>query len=289
MVYETEEAIRASVQQFVQERKYLTNVSPKTLLFYQCSFRAFEGSLRTAEAIKARIVDLRARGLNPISINTYLTCIQAYCTWRGEAVRFPHLKTEQKVLNTFSPEQVGRLVRFKPKGRNLTRAHAVACLLLDTGLRISEALNLAKSDIDLDNLVIRALGKGNKQRLVPFSLELRRRLWLYLKGVSGPLAFPTRSGLKVTVRNFQRDSKLLGEAVHITGIRMSPHTCRHTFAYEYLRRGGNLEYLRRILGHSSILTTQKHLRSLGVADLQAAHEGLSPLTAERGRMEAGMR
>jgi integrase/recombinase XerD len=69
-----------------------------------------------------------------------------------------------------------------------------------------------------------------------------------------------------------------------------PHTLRHTFACEYLRRGGNLEFLRRILGHGSILTTQKYLRSLGVEDLQAAHEGLSPLTAERGgRKELAMR
>jgi integrase/recombinase XerD len=93
----------------------------------------------------------------------------------------------------------------------------------------------------------------------------------------------------VTVRNFERDLKVLGAKLGISGVRFSPHTLRHTFACEYLRRGGNLEYLRRILGHSSILTTQKYLRSLGVADLQAAHEGLSPLTAERGRMEVGRR
>jgi integrase/recombinase XerD len=72
-------------------------------------------------------------------------------------------------------------------------------------------------------------------------------------------------------------------AVAAFGASLSPHTCRHTFACEYLRRGGNLEFLRRILGHSSILTTQKYLRSLGVEDLQAVHDQFSALTPNHMR------
>ena len=61
----------------------------------------------------------------------------------------------------------------------------------------------------------------------------------------------------------------------VGGVRCSFHTLRHTFAVNYLRRGGNLEFLRRILGHSSI---QRYLRSLGVEDLQSVHSELSLLT-----------
>src|SRR5260370_22955938 len=86
------------------------------------------------------------------------------------------------------------------------------------------------------------------------------------------------TGPSFTVRNFQHDFKQLCQKVAITGVRCSPHTFRHAFALNYLRRGLNLESLRRILGHSSILTTQKYLRSLGVEDLQAVHNGLSLLT-----------
>jgi site-specific recombinase XerD len=71
---------------------------------------------------------------------------------------------------------------------------------------------------------------------------------------------------------------MLGKALSIEGIRMSPHTLRHTFAVSYLRAGGNLFYLSRILGHTSIETTQRYLKSLGIADLQAVHSKLSLLS-----------
>ena len=71
--------------------------------------------------------------------------------------------------------------------------------------------------------------------------------------------------------------KQLSKKINITGIRFSPHTLRHTFAVNYLRRGGNLFYLSKILGHSSVTTTQKYLQSLGIEDLQAAHNKLSLL------------
>ena len=222
-------------------------------------------------------------------------CINAYFNWLRiehgqEPLKIQKLKEEQKILSTFTEEQIQAALSFKPKGRNLTRAHMVASLLLDRGLRISEALGLRKQDIDLENLVLKVYGKGSKERLVPMSLELRKMLFRWNQQLTSDLVFATRTGTKMTVRNFQRDFKELGKRLKFTGVRMSPHTCRHTFASEYLRRGGNLEFLRRILGHSSILTTQKYLRSLGVEDLKAAHEGLSPLTAERGgRRELAMR
>lgn len=230
------------------------------------------------EAVRQRIVDLRQRKVFPITINSYLRCINAYFNWLHleygkEPLKLPKLKEEQKILSTFTEEQIQATLAFKPKGRNLTRAHMVASLLLDTGLRISEALGLRKQDIDFDNLVLKVYGKGSKERLVPMSLELRKMLFRWNQKPSCDLVFATRTATKMTVRNFQRDFKELGKRLKFTWVRMSPHTCRHTFACEYLRRGGNLEFLRRILGHSSILTTQKYLRSLGVEDLQAAHQG----------------
>ena len=178
------------------------------------------------------------------------------------------------------------MLSYRPASTAERRLHTLVCLLLDTGLRISEALSLTKENVDLDNLAIKVFGKGGKHRLVPISLELRKALWKWLQrtpgGVNGFL-FPTRNHTQITVRNFSREFKAFGKRLAISGVRMSPHTCRHTFACEYLRRGGNLEFLRRILGHSSILTTQKYLRSLGVQDLQAVHDRLSPLAPEHLR------
>jgi integrase/recombinase XerD len=66
--------------------------------------------------------------------------------------------------------------------------------------------------------------------------------------------------------------------VGVSDVRCSFHTLRHTFAVNYLRKGGNLYYLQRILGHSSITTTERYLRSLGIEDLQKVHDGLSLLS-----------
>jgi site-specific recombinase XerD len=82
----------------------------------------------------------------------------------------------------------------------------------------------------------------------------------------------------MTVRNFQRDLKAICTKLRITDVRCSPHTLRHTFAVSYLRAGGNLFYLSKILGHSSVTTTQRYLQSLGIDDLQAVHDRLSLLT-----------
>jgi integrase/recombinase XerD len=192
-------------------------------------------------------------------------------------VRLPKLKEEQKVLATFTPQHVAALTHHRPKGRNAARAWMISMVMLDSGLRVSEALGTRRQDLDFENLVIRVRGKGGKERLLPMSVELRRHLWRYVRERDG-FVFATRTGTAVTVRNFQRDLAALCVTLSITGVRTSPHTLRHTFAACYLRNGGNLYYLSKILWHTSVKTTERYLQSLGVEDLQAVHDKLSLLT-----------
>jgi integrase/recombinase XerD len=170
---------------------------------------------------------------------------------------------------------VSRLVHYRPRSEGQKRLQALVLLLLDTGLRIEEALTLGRNQIDLDNLLLKAAGKGNKERVVPISSELRKVLWRHLQRQSHDLVFSTQRGGRLTQRNVLRDLKGLCADLDITGVRCSPHTLRHTFAVAYLRNGGNLFYLSRILGHSSVTTTQRYLESLGVEDLQAVHNRFS--------------
>jgi len=288
-----------SFDDYVQDRKYARNVAPKTVAWYADVWRAFGRHLNTESAqsirdsVRHAVADLLAKGNKPVSLNSWLTGVRAYCLWlhaEGHLAERPKvslLKCEQKVLATFSPAQVQRLLSFKPKGANQTRVHVAACLMLDCGLRLSEVLTLRRGDVDLDNLLVKVVGKGNKQRVVPISLEMRRMLYRYT-GREGleRLVFGTRHGTRVTNRNFQRDFKLFCAHLRIDGPRCSPHTLRHTFAVSYLRAGGNLFYVSRILGHTSVTTTQRYLQSVGVDDLQAVHDRLSPLAPEhlrRGR------
>jgi site-specific recombinase XerD len=180
MSYEVSEATRASVQQFISERKYLLNVTPKTIIWYGCGFKAFEGALDSLEAAKGRIVALRDRSVSAITVNSYLRCINAFWKWQGKDWKIRRLKEEQKILATFNAEHIYRLVQWKPIGRNQMRAHTIAMVALDTGLRISELLGLTRQDVDLDNMVLLVHGKGNKQRLVPVSVELRKVLYRHL-------------------------------------------------------------------------------------------------------------
>jgi site-specific recombinase XerD len=93
------------------------------------------------------------------------------------------------VLATLSTEQIKRLLDLRPKGRNETRAHIVALLILDGGYRISEVLGLVHEHCDFDNLMVKVRDKGNKHRLVPLSMEMRRRLYRYAAKHSAPIHY----------------------------------------------------------------------------------------------------
>ena len=270
---------------FIQERLYLKGVSLRTVDWYRFSFKAFNGALESKQTIIKRISELKEGGASNITINSYLRAVNAYFMWlhkeQGrELIKLPRLKEEQRILQTLIPANVSSILSYKPVGVNLRRAHAIALAILDTGLRASEVLGLTKEDINMDTLVFKVLGKGGKHRLVPFSFELRRSLYKFVSSRGTSLfIFGTNKNTKVTVHNLDRDFNNLAKHVGIG--HLNPHLLRHSFAVMYLRNGGNLEYLRRILGHSSLSTTQKYLRSLGVEDLGDVHDQLSPLSARR--------
>lgn len=263
---------------FIEERKYLKGVSDKTLAWYLDSFNAFEGALDSEEQVKQRIVELRQRGVKPVSVNTYMRCIKAYFQWKGTPLNIPSLKEEQKIIATLSPQQVTRIINWKPVKSTQTRLHILALTALDTGMRVNELLSLRRADIDLDNLLIRVVGKGNKHRLVPMSIELRKRLYRYLSKHDVDRVFAANHGGKLGSRNLLRYFKDLCCELGVTGVRTSFHTLRHTFAVNYLRAGGNSLYLQRILGHTSLEMTNRYVRSLGIEDLKAVHSGLSLLS-----------
>lgn len=277
------------IEQFIRERMYFKNVTPKTALWYRHSFHAFDGATDSKTAIGDRIVKLRGAGVSAISVNTYLRAINAFLRWlhiegyAQELIRIPKLKEEQKILATLTPEQVQRIVGFRPRGMFQQRIYTLTCLLLDTGLRIDEVLSLTRGDVDLDNMLLRVRGKGAKERLVPISIEMRKLLWRWLRNEHGSaeaLVFGSREGSKLDQRNVLRYFKQFGTRLHITGVRFSFHTLRHTFAVNYIRNGGDVFRLQRILGHTTLEMTRRYV-NLQTSDLQAVHSKLS-LLSRRG-------
>jgi integrase/recombinase XerD len=159
--------------QFIKERKYLSNVSSRTIEWYEQSLSWLNTASPTDADLKSVVIAMRQKGLKATGCKCRGRAINAYLKWTGSALRIPKMKEPQFLAPTFTAEQVRKLIGWKPVGRCQQRLHLLVLILLDTGCRISEALDVHVADCDLDNLLMTLNGKGRKQRKVPFSFELR--------------------------------------------------------------------------------------------------------------------
>lgn len=279
--------------QFIKERRFLKNVSEKTLVWYRVAFTNFEQSFPAGEApavptkstLQRFVVGLRERDLKPVTCNTYIAALNAFCLWlhqeghAKERVKLSKLRVERRVLELLTEPQLRTLIGWKPKTFREARLHLNVLLVVDTGLRISEALNLRHADIDFDNLILKVLGKGQKERLVPFSPELRKRFYRFeqlkaKKGIRSPYVLAGFNDAKWEKRNSNTSLYLLQRKLGLPTFGW--HRLRHTFATNYLRHGGDIVRLAMVLGHSQITTTQRYLHLL-TEDLSASHQRVSIL------------
>jgi len=192
------------------------------------------------------------------------------------------LKEPELVLPTLTTEQVKRLVNWRPKPKNFyqRRLHLLALLLLDTGCRITEALTLRVRDVDMDNMLLTLDGKGRKQRIVPFSFVLRKALHRFVadfERVPDYLVFTTRDNTPVRRMTALRGIKILCAQLGFDAPPRTLHAFRHTFAVNYLRRGGSVFHLQKCLGHSTLEMTRRYA-NLMTEDLQAVHQKVSLLS-----------
>jgi integrase/recombinase XerD len=275
---------------FIRERKYLYNVSPATVRWYVHAFKWLPSESPTQAELKNMVVRMREAGLKETGANAAIRAINAYLHWNGGSERkcgagcthprVHQLKEPQNVLPTFTDEQVKRIVNWRPRAKNFydRRLHLLALLLLDTGARISEALGLRVSDVDLDNMLLVLNGKGRKQRIVPFSFLLRKALHRFIADFLKPhsLLFATQVGVQVRRMTALRSIKLLCEKLGFDPPGRTLHSFRHCFAANYTRRGGSVFHLQKMLGHTSLEMSRRYA-SLTTEDLQAAHERLTLL------------
>jgi integrase/recombinase XerD len=272
-------------ERFIRERTYLHNVSPRTVVWYRESFKWLSTCPLplTADGLKDLVIRMRESGLKPISCNNRIRAINAYLRWSGADLKVSRLKEEQAILPTLSGDQISAIVAWKARTPCERRLHALICTMLDSGLRISEALTLTVDRVDFESLLLTVNGKGSKERRVPFSYELRRIIWKYIQSLpivgnpsAGRLVFSTLDGGELGRRDVLRDFKRMCRNLGFQPPRRSLHALRHSFASNYIRRGGSQFHLMKILGHTSLEMTKKYVQ-LQTDDLQAVHDRLSPL------------
>jgi integrase/recombinase XerD len=278
-------------QQFIRERQYLANVTPATVEWYENSLKWLPSESPTQEQLKDAVMWMREKGLKATGCNCAIRAINAYLHWSVigsekkcgpgcQHLRVPKIKEPDLVLPTFNPSQVKRIVKWKPKGFGQRRLHLLTLILLDTGCRITEALTLRVGDIDLENLLLTLDGKGRKQRIVPFSFELRRIMFRFISDFSRKpesLLLASRNETQLGRRVMLRDVKRLCKRLGFAPPARTLHAFRHTFAVNYLRRGGSVFHLQKVLGHSTLEMTRRYA-NLMTADLQAVHERVSLLS-----------
>jgi integrase/recombinase XerD len=271
---------------FLAYLEFERGLSRNTLEAYRSDLLQFGAHLRRTgtDALQARhsdlsdfVADLAAGGedrpaVAPATLQRKVACLRSfYRHLRRQdliaddpTVHLRAPKQNRRLPQVLSRDEVAKLMEA-PRGTEppALRDRALLELMYACGLRASEAIALETGDVDLDTGVLRARGKGSKERLVPIGSAASRALVLYLgRGrprlvgdrlearlfVNHRGAGLTRQGLYKIVQRHARAAGLEG--------KMSPHTLRHTFATHLLAGGCDLRSLQEMLGHADIATTQ---------------------------------
>lgn len=270
-------------------------LSPRTLEHYTWSIRSYRVSLPTTlEAQVLADLDIdRARAWaeslstvrSPASVGNAIAGLKVFSRWlvaedhlRVDPIaRLRKPRAQPPLILPLSGEQSLALLAAAPRP-----LRGLLALLLDTGLRIGEAVALEVDDVRLGFVRVRH-AKGGRERLVPYGREMDATLRRYLTR-DRPRAAPgwestlflTRSGRPWTPASVRRAMKRLGEQLGIDDVRVSPHTLRHTFARDYLVNGAGELALQQALGHRDLAMVRRYV-TLAESDLRAIHARSSPL------------
>jgi len=190
------------------------------------------------------------------------------------------IKALLKAVDRTAPSK-GRREPFTMPRSSAQRDKAITLLLLDTGIRASELCRLTVQDVDLQSgaITIRPYLSGIKSRprVIPIGNVAKKFLWRYLTSRNteyrGNELFFSREGHPLNRNSLMLILRRLGERAGVPNVH--PHRFRHTFAIQYLRNGGDVFTLQRILGHTTLHMVQHYL-AIADTDMQSAHRKASP-------------
>jgi integrase/recombinase XerC len=301
--------LRQILVAFLDHLRLERNLSEHTLRAYSgdlerfavfaAQYHAGTQPLRPADVepatVRAFVVHLQETGLSRKSQGRALSAIRSlfrYACREGvvsanPAQGIPTPKAPQLLPRHLRPAEIERLLeapsRDEPLGR---RDRVVLELLYASGLRVGELVGIDWQDIDLGARLVRVLGKGRKERLVPFGRPAQKALGEWLEvwediragsaaatATDEPVLLNYRGG-RLTDRSVRRILDRYAEEAAVAG-GVHPHTLRHTFATHLLEHGADLRSIQELLGHASLATTQKYTH-LEVSRLQEVYRGSHP-------------
>jgi site-specific recombinase XerD len=242
--------------------------------------------------------------MRPVSVESFHRCYKTFFSWlvSDETLevspmrRVPAPRVLADQVQPLDMEQVRALLKAARVSQFNRRNTALVLLMIDTGLRVSEVCALRVGDIDLKGRALSIIGKGNRRRTVHYTPTTSVALWNHLRerrdgtkraddehsalpsprralfvALAGAYAGEpmTRSGIYQVIAD-------LGRAAKIRGVRVSPHTLRHTFATEMIRNSAYQDTVQQLLGHSDPRMTQRYV-TLAKADVQRQHTRCSPV------------
>ncbi|MGA0097190.1 MAG: tyrosine recombinase [Bacilli bacterium] len=293
-----------SIQNFLDYLALTRKFSPQTVKAYGQDLEIYFRFLLSQQWLFDQVHVKEARrfladqvglGLKPKSLKRRVATLKHFYQYY---VDLGHLKMNPfalihtpKVAKTL-PEiidesQVHQLLqdKFNHDSTLVMRNIALVELMYGSGLRASEVVNLTMQDVNLPQRILRILGKGNKERIVPLTKPCQQAITLYLKDVRPVLiqgletslvsnhVFLNHQGKRLTVRGLEY---ILQQLAKQSGLAMAvhPHQLRHTFATQLLDNGADLRTIQELLGHASINTTQIYThvsKAALIKEYQAAH------------------
>ena len=270
------------------------NLSPRTIGGYRKQLGYFLRYLRDFQNItlledlrpphiKQYIVAFQKKGNKPAYINDLLKPIKCLCSYAFQegytediiTKRVKNVKEPKVLIHTFTEDEITRMVHYYNGLDYLSiRNRLMLMILFDTGIRISEIIYLKKEQIRDGYFII--YGKGRKERIVPLSPMVSK--WLIKYDAARELYFTYRdadeyyflskNGKRLTGEAVCKFMKTAAKQIGVNPqVRVSPHTCRHTFAHQELKNGLDLYSLSRVLGHESVSITQRYLEAVQDAQI----------------------
>lgn len=225
----------------------------------------------------AEVKQLKASSINNYlaSIRSYFDfCCRFYGSERNPAAGFRDLRTPKLLPKFIAEKKMNELINnylpsdtFKQK-----RARLIILMFYHTGIRCEELKSLNVSDVDMSRCCIHVLGKGKKERFIPFGQELRNCLVDYINNrpCCNDFLIQSISGERLTSFQIRRICSICLQRI-VPKELAHPHVLRHTFATVLMNRGARIENIRLLLGHASINTTAIY-QHVSLAHLHDVHK-----------------